>query len=461
MSEVLGRTKSLCPTCLKVITADRVQHDGDVFIEKRCPEHGEFKTIIWRGEPSYKDWGMGIFAPGPSTRQTDILDGCPYDCGICTRHKAQTCSVLMEVTSRCDMNCPVCFASSEKSGESQPTIKEIEEMLDFILESGGPYPLQLSGGEPTLRDDLPAIVSLAKEKGFAHIQVNTHGLRLANDKEFLWKLGGSGIDLVYLQFDGVSDEVYRKVRGANLAGVKTRAVENCAEAKVGVQLVPTIIPGVNDHEAGAIVRFASQYIPFVKGVHFQPVSYFGRYPAAPSDEDRITTPDLLRALEYQTEGEVRAANFLPRRRHDAHCGFSGFFVQQEDGRLTGTNVFKPQNPSSAPCPETIGQFSDSNQPARHVREFITEKSRYIEPNPDILENYRKGTLQRFLQRARTHFLSISGMPFQDAWTVDLERLQGCCIHVVTQGGRLIPFCAYYITSAEGRRLPGKGPAGLS
>ncbi len=442
----------MCPICLKVIPAQRVQDGQDVFIQKTCPDHDMYRTIIWRGEPGYLDWSTGVFAPGPQTRQTETINGCPYDCGICPEHKAQSCTILMEVTDRCNLNCPVCFASSDASSDMDPGIEEIRGMLETVLQAAGAPPLQLSGGEPTLRDDLPEIISMAKQMGFPHVQVNTHGLRLARDVDYLERLQASGVDLIYLQFDGVSDEVYRKIRGVDLFASKVKAIENCAAAKIGVQLVPTVIPGVNGHEIGAIVQFARRYIPVVKGVHFQPVSYFGRYPVHPTDSDRITTPDVLRALEEQTGGEVKAGNFLPRRRHDSHCGFSGFFVLTEDDRLVSTTVFKPREKSTATCSETAGIVSDNRQPSDHVRKFITEKSRYIEPNPELIRQQKEGTLKRFLERARTHFLSISGMPFQDAWTVDLERLQGCCIHVITRRHKLVPFCSYYLTSASGERL---------
>jgi 7,8-dihydro-6-hydroxymethylpterin dimethyltransferase len=47
------------------------------------------------------------------------------------------------------------------------------------------------------------------------------------------------------------------------------------------------------------------------------------------------------------------------------------------------------------------------------------------------------------------------MAFQDAWNIDLERLQRCCVHVATAQGKLIPFCSYYLTDGNGRRLWGQ------
>jgi len=451
MQEDKLTTRSLCPQCLKEIPAFKVIDGKDVFIEKTCPQHGHFKTIIWRGEPSYDLWGMGEDAPGPQHNLIRSEKGCPHDCGLCTQHKARTCTVLMEVTNRCNLNCPVCFASAEKTGVFEPDLDEIRAMLEAVVDSGGPYPLQISGGEPTVRDDLADIISMAKKMGFPHVQVNTNALRLASEPDYLLELRDAGLDMVYMQFDGVSDDVYRCTRGADLVAVKEQALQNCVEAKIAVQLVPTLIPGVNTHQIGAIIQYAKQWIPVVKGVHFQPVSYFGRYPTAPADAQRITLPEVLQSLEDQTAREIKAANFLPRRRSDSHCGFSGFFILDEDDTLQPTTFFQPQEPSSSRCSDIQGR----PDPSEHFRRFIQERSVYVEPSK--VDTGSMNELDRFYQRSHSHYLSISGMPFQDAWTIDLDRLQGCCIHVISPvTRRLIPFCAYYLTSSSGQRLPGKG-----
>jgi uncharacterized radical SAM superfamily Fe-S cluster-containing enzyme len=61
-------------------------------------------------------------------------------------------------------------------------------------------------------------------------------------------------------------------------------------------------------------------------------------------------------------------------------------------------------------------------------------------------------LKDFWERARTHTLTVSAMAFQDAWTLDLERLRDCCIHVWDARYGLVPFCAYNITADDGRGL---------
>jgi len=452
MKEVLAETESLCPICLSRIPAKRVIEEEDVYLEKDCPEHGNFKALIWRNAELYHNWSQySQQAVGPEKRLTDIARGCPYDCGLCPSHEQDTCTTVMEVTHNCNLNCPVCFASGNEGNHFEPDINAIQGMYHTIIEAGGPYPVQISGGEPTLRDDLPTIVALGKKLGFYHIQINTNGIKIAQDKEYLVRLKESGADLIYLQFDGVSDDVYRAIRGRNLFDFKVRAISNCAEAKIGVILVPTVVPNVNLHQLGEVVQFAKKWIPTVKGVHFQPVSYFGRYPRSPKDEDRITLLDILDGLVVQTKGELKKANFVPRSCEDSHCSFSSLFVLMEDGELQArTNIAQ----------ESVGGFGyKKDPPGVTARSFINRRWRLAneeavqtekgcgqccEPNQDAWLRFRK--------REGMYYLTITGMPFQDVWTLDLQRLKRCCVHVVTNNKRMIPLCAFYVTSITGKRL---------
>jgi len=451
---VIKETKSICPICLEKIDAQLVKKKSEVFLEKECPEHGKFSTIVWRNLPSYEQWGTGYEGGGPEITQNNIEHGCPYDCGLCSEHKAQTCTVLVELTSKCNMKCPVCFAMADNKNKTvDPDIEEIREMFNKIIECGGPFPLQLSGGEPTVRDDLFEIIFMAKQMGFRHVQLNTNGIKIAEDPVYALELKQAGLDLVYLQFDGVTDDVYQTLRGRDLFSMKQTVIKNCSKAKLAVQLVPVLIPNVNTHQIGEIVKFAKEGIPTIKGIHFQPVSYFGRFPESPSNEARFTLPEVLQAMEIQTEGEIQVSDFLPRKKKDSHCGFSGFYILDEDNNLQATTSFDSSASQEFDCCDS----EDMINPAKHVRQFIEERSKYVEEAPcpccSTTPQIQEIGISKYINRSKTHYLSISGMPFQDAWTLDLERLEGCCIHVFNREKKqLVPFCANYLTSINGERL---------
>lgn len=445
MSQVLAETESVCPQCLARIPAQRVAYDDDVYLRKTCPEHGMFETVIWRGEPAFTAWVRPKIPSYPAAPFTPVAQGCPFDCGLCPDHRQQSCCVLLEVTQRCDLKCPVCFADAGNHPARDPDMAAIAAWYQRLLDAGGPFNIQLSGGEPCVRDDLPDIAALGRTLGFTFIQVNTNGLRLARDPAYAQRLKAAGVSTIFLQFDGTEDEICRALRGRSLLAHKQAAIEHCAEHQLGVVLVPTLVPGINVDDIGNIIRFALTWMPTVRGVHFQPISYFGRYPQPPGDDARITIPEVIRAIESQTDGLIKRDSFVPPGGENALCSFHGNFVLMPDGRLTPLTRHAEQSCCCTP--------TRADEGARRSREFVAKNWAAPVSNTCIpLAQPGFGEWDVFLTRAQTHTFCVSGMAFQDAWTLDLERLRDCYIHTASPDQRLIPFCAYNLTSQDGRTL---------
>lgn len=446
MAEVLSTTESVCPECLGRIPALLVQYGEDVYLEKTCPHHGDFQTIIWRGKPAFASWVRPKTPSYPEIPFTRVKYGCPYDCGLCPDHRQQPCCVLLEVTQRCDLGCPVCFANSAHRPLPDPTLDEIETWYLRLLEAGGPFNIQISGGEPCMRDDLPEIIRMGRSFGYSFFQLNTNGLRLAHDITYLKDLKQAGLSTVFLQFDGTHDEIYSRIRSRCLIDKKLETIENCAGLDIGVVLVPTLIPGINTGNIGNILRLGLANMPAVRGVHFQPVSYFGRYPESPSNEMRITIPEVIRAIETQTDGLIPAAAFCPPGGENALCSFHGNFVMMPDDTLIPLNRH-----NTDPCCCRPTQAAEG---AVRSREFVAKHWASPEPQEESSKTggLSLGAWDDFLERQHTHTFCISGMAFQDAWTLDLNRLRDCYIDTVSQDGRLVPFCAFNLTDRSGRSL---------
>jgi uncharacterized radical SAM superfamily Fe-S cluster-containing enzyme len=441
---ILSLTQSVCPECLARLEAQRVQRGDDIYLRKCCPEHGLFETVVWRSATEYRGWVRPKTPAYPEKPATSVSAGCPYDCGLCPEHRQHTCTALLEITQRCNLRCPVCFADAAHQPPPDPDLATIEGWYRMLLETGGPFNVQLSGGEPTVRRDLPEIISLGRKMGFGFIQLNTNGIRLADEPDYVERLKAHGLSSVFLQFDGTEDAIYEALRGKPLLAQKIAAIERCAAQGIGVILVPTLKPGVNDHNVGEIIRFALEYAPAVRGVHFQPISYFGRYPAPPDDADRITIPDVIRLIVAQSDGLFRAESFAPPGCENALCSFHGNFVLMPDGRLVPWTQHQSQSCDCQPIPAAEG--------AARARAFVAANWIAVEDVALPCEGPSLGEWDILLQRSRTHTFFVSGMAFQDAWTLDLERLRDCCIHTVSRDGRLIPFCAYNLTSSSGRSL---------
>ncbi len=442
-----GNTSSVCPVCLKRIRAERIAYGDEVYLEKTCPEHGFFRTILWRGTPDYMSWMRNKIPNPPAYPLTDTIQGCPFDCGLCGQHHQEPCCVLLEVTRRCDLGCPICFASAGENHWEDPDISIIALWYNRMLKAGGPFNIQLSGGEPCLRDDLPEIISLGKDMGFTYFQVNTNGLRLAADISYLRKLKEAGLNVVYLQFDGTHDQIYRKIRGRDIFKQKVQAIRNCEQLKIGVVLVPTIIPGINSNNLGCIISFALENFPTVRSIHLQPVSYFGRYPKSPENSDRITIPELLRGMEEQSSGLVHFDDFQPKGSENSYCSFHATYIILPDGKL---RTLKPRQEETSCCTKP----ENSREGLARSKKFVAKNWIYQEPvEPTTIDQSPSlGGWDAILERAQTHLFSISGMAFQDAWNLDLELLQDCCINVSAPDGRLIPFCAYNLTDVHGHAI---------
>jgi hypothetical protein len=377
--------------------------------------------------------------------------------------------VLVEVTARCNLSCTYCFA---RSGEEslEPTLEQLSACFRQLVSNGNTF-VQLSGGEPTVRDDLPDIVAAAKSAGCENIQLNSNGIRLDEDRAYTRALAHAGLSFVFMQFDGTEDAIYKQLRGRPLLAEKLGAIEACSAERLGVTLVPTLVPGVNDHNLGDILEFALSHSPAVRGVHFQPVSYFGRYPQPPKNEDRITLPEVLSAIERQTAGKVTAGDLAPSACDHPRCGFHGDFVVMPNTLLQLT----PKAATSccigapgAPASGALGPSQDDSRAHLRNRNFVARRwKRSPETGPGERQSCCEGsparaslrvlgsdnglvTLDSFLGRVKSHGFTITAMAFQDAYTLDLERLRRCSLHVY-QDGRTVPFCARYLTPGSGVR----------
>lgn len=550
--KIIGQAESLCPVCLKNISAQKVYRDGGIYLEKSCAEHGFFSVLVWAGDPaSYAAWDR------KNERRDELIDplpvdeGCPRDCGLCADHLRKTCCVLLEVTQRCNLKCPICFAAAGEDTSADLSLTEIRRRYQRLMDSGGPYNIQLSGGEPTLRDDLPEIIRIGREEGFTFFQLNTNGLRLADDANYLQGLIDAGLSCVYLQFDGLRAETYRRIRGRDILAEKLQAIDNCRRLGIGVVLVPTVVPGINDDEVGDIIAFAAERLPLIRGVHFQPASRFGRF-EVDVDREPLTIPSFLQAIERQTAGRYKAADFIAGGAENSYCSFHGNFlvdgeaVQPLSTAGTGccstssdtsresvarqwtlsqdavkdevssccvdkesvTSVGSPSTEvTSSCCGESAEELSSCcddkaivastgcGEPVQEISSCCEQEATVISvssnsveakesccddaiavtsascPSDEVISPcygeslneassccssstaklYTADSLDAFLHEREQKTLAISGMFFQDAMNVELDRLRSCYICEVTEGG-VIPFCAYNLTDSTGRAL---------
>ena len=460
----IKNTKSICPECLKAVDATIYEDEGKVFIRKTCPEHGSVQELYWSDYDQYVRAEKFRFdGTGMDNPRTEKKLGCPYDCGICPEHKSHTSLAIIDITNRCNLKCPVCFANASAAGYVyEPTADQVAGMLEN-LHNNKPVPataLQFSGGEPTIREELFDFVRKAKEIGFKHVEVNTNGVRIAADPEYAKKLKEAGVSTIYLQFDGLTPEAYKFIRGLDLLETKMKAIENLRQAGyASIVLVVTLVKGVNDQQLGDIIKFAAKNFDVIRCVNVQPVSLCGRLPQQEREKMRITIPDFMRLVEEQTNGDIKASDFYPvpivvpvskavgelkGKRYvefttHPHCGMATF-VFIENGNMTPItrygNIEKFVGSLKGVYADALkGDKSKAKirlaGSARHIKFSFLRKYLF-----KVLTTGDYNSLGDFARNA----LMISSMHFMDPYNFDLERVQRCGIHYAVPDGRIIPFC---------------------
>jgi uncharacterized radical SAM superfamily Fe-S cluster-containing enzyme len=457
-------TRSICPECLKALDATIFEEDGKVFIKKECPEHGAFQELYWSDYDQYvraekfRYDGEGIENP-----RTQTIKNCPLDCGICPEHKSHTALAIIDITNRCNLKCPVCFANAAAAGYVyEPTKEQVVGMLEN-LRATKPVPataLQFSGGEPTIRNDLFDFVRKAKELGFRHVEINTNGLRISQSVEYAKELRAAGVSTVYLQFDGLTPDVYKFIRGLDLIDIKMKALENLKQAGFqSVVLVVTLVKDVNDTQLGDIIKFAAKNFDVIRCVNVQPVSLCGRLPPQEREKMRITIPDFMRLVEEQTRGDIKVSDFYPvpvvvpvskavgalkDKRYveftaHPHCGMATF-VFVEDGKLKPVTRYGNIEKFRSSLEKVYLDASKGSKSKAKLR--LVGSARHIKFSflrKYVLRVLMEGDYQSLGDFARSA-LMISSMHFMDPYNFDLERVQRCVIHYAVPDGRIIPFC---------------------
>lgn len=419
----LHTAHALCPHCLTQLKADiYADGDGKVWMTRTCPEHGETVTYVWPDAEHY-EWlrSMRVAPTAPKCRDYPIDDECPKSCGLCKRHLRRGTLVEIEVTRRCNAKCPVCFMSADFPSDGI-TFGEIEGLIATLAEKVGPETgLQITGGEPTVRSDLPEIVMCARRYGFTGIEINTNGIVIGRSKKYLQELVDAGITGIYLSFDGIDEEPYEAICGkAAMLADKMACIENCREVGIQVVLCMTIVKGVNDDRVGEVIDFAWENSDVVIGVALQPAFTSGRF--EPSEYAPYTAGDTIYALEEQTDGRIKVADIMPLGCSHPLCDTGTFLMPDENGGY----IPATRGLSS----EEYMQYYDPTSPQGSVL-------------PDIL--YKKGVN---LYRG----ISVIIMNYMDAMTTTTERMAECSMTVAMKDGRVIPFCSYQMTNSAGERI---------
>ncbi len=481
---VMRVTESLCPICVDDEKFDQMripaivyENGGEVRLIKECQEHGITKEKYWEDYEMYqeaKKWqdaGIKILNPHVAYLESKIV--CPTHCGLCVKHKSHTGLGNVVVTNRCDLSCWYCFFYAK---ENEPIYEPSQDQLRMMLrrmrneKPVGANAVQITGGEPTIRDDILDIIKIAREEGYEHIQLNTNSVRAAFDPDFPKKIREAGSNVIYTSFDGPTPRSNPK----NFWEVPA-ALENYKNAPLGVVLVPTVIGGINDMYLGDIIKFGINNIDAVRAVNFQPVSLVGRMPDRMREKQRVTIPGCIKKIEQQTDGLIgredfftvpsttKVSNFVEQLKgkdmyklsiHFA-CGM-GTYIFKEDDKITPITRFIDVRGMFEYIGELSEDIKSSNIKTLSKAASLTKLWRSMKRFVDYEKAPKDFSLKDMVYNAFTegdyhglkafHYKSmfIGFMHFMDPYTYDVDRVERCDIHYAMPDGRVVPFCAFNV-----------------
>ncbi len=404
---------------------------------KNCREHGFHKVLIATDIEYYKNIrNYNKVSEMPLKFTTKTHYGCPYDCGLCQDHEQHSCLTVIEITDRCNLSCPTCYAMSSPHYGRHRTVEEVEKMLDIIVENEGqPDVVQISGGEPTIHPDFFEILDIAKKKPIKHLMVNTNGIRIAKDFAFAEKLATYMPDFeLYLQFDSFKPDVLEKLRGKDLRDVRVKALEHLNKLNLSTTLVITLQKGLNDDEIGKIIEFALKQ-PCVRGVTFQPTQVAGRTEKFNPATDRITLTDVRQKILDQTN--IFQANDLIPVPCNPDALVMGYALKLAGQVIPLTRFIDPAMLLDN-SKNTIMYEQDEKLQSQLLKIFSTGIS--VDKVGADMHQLLCCLPQISAPGLKyENLFRIIIMRFIDAWDFDVRAIKKSCVHIVHKDGRIIPF----------------------
>lgn len=456
---------------MDVLQGNLILMDDKVYLRRICRRgHGEVVSLY---EEDYglwhylQQWRVPTKTIIPDTTGNMRPIPMGYLDGLGDLQTQHSCILLLDITENCNLNCPTCFAESSPGVSKFVRLPHILRTLDTAIEreNGRIDVLMLSGGEPTVHPEIIDILQEATRREVTRVVLNTNGLRIAKDNALVDALAKlRGRVEVYLQFDGFDLQTHLWHRGQDLRAVKAEAVARLQAARVFTTLVMAVAHGVNDHEIGAVVRYAFE-TDYVGGASFQPVFGSGRSNAI-DPMQRITTTGVLKRLGAQTDGLVCAEDFIALPCSHPDCCSISYFVQSDEGqfnsipKLLGIERLKANlglvaNRIAFPEANEViqaaltGMMSETTTITRpELIDYVLNLcehcdlglSGFVQTVTNLVSK-RESPIETVSKRMKRFTIKS----FMDAWTMNLERLQQCCVHVGSTDGESnpvrVPFCA--------------------
>lgn len=454
--DTLGITQSVCPVCRALVPAKIVSDGEDVYFRKYCPTDGERQSLVWRDAERYlrtqryvkPAWVPRAFAGDATAR-------CPEGCGFCSEHEQHLCLPIVEITSRCNLACPICLAGAGGTWDMTPN--EFRTILDELIRTERQIDvLNLSGGEPLLHPQLLAFVDEARSRPeIVRVSLSTNGLPFLSNRDLLVALHDRDV-VVSLQFDGFDEKAYEVLRGRRLLREKQNLLELLGNEGITTSLTMTAAAGVNDDQYGRVLDYVFAH-EHVVSLMIQPLAFPERATNGGAPIQRLSIPDVVKELGNAGHPFVAASDFVPLPCGSPLCFTLAFYLMIDGGGAISINRLADAEAFLDGIANRVVFGLDAEEHEnlkRMLYELWSGPAGQVPDNKAVIDTVR-GILRelsatsRFDPRAvftvaERRVKSIFIHAFQDVDCFDLARVRRCCQAYPQPDGKIIPACVFNV-----------------
>ena len=452
--QVYSHTEALCPKCRRKVRARIIQVHDRVEMEKFCPDHG-FSSVLISTSVDWYEQSRQYVKPKQKPLEVSVRDykGCPDSCGMCPEHQQHTCLPVVEITGRCDLNCPICLKN--RSVILDMSTADFGLILETLLRTEGKIDvLNISGGEPTMHPDLAGFLECAATKGVTQTTVSTNG-RLLFRRKPLRDLFKKFDAIVALQFDGFRRESYQALRGADLVHEKQALIEILEAEGIKYSLVSTVAKGINDMEITGIVDFF--FRSKALSLMFQPAAFTGSAAELKPAAAPLTIADVVR--EAERSSFVHPGDFNPLPCSHYSCFALSYYFAVEPGSYASLKQLLGKERyldviANRTLPgldrEGLGLIKERVYEMWSAADTAGDNEKILNRIKSLLNlmNDAGFNSRKALDLGFESMKSVFIHHLMDVNTMDLGRLIRCCNVYPQKDGRLVPMCAQNVFFQE-------------
>ncbi|WP_338050850.1 GTP 3',8-cyclase MoaA [Pyrodictium delaneyi] len=189
---------------------------------------------------------------------------------VIDRYGRPLTNLRVMVTGRCNFSCFFCHMEGYREQDIAQRELTLEE-IELIVEAARRLDIRafkVTGGEPTIRNDLAEIVSTMKSLGNAYVSITTNGSLLHNH---LPRLAEAGIDHINVSLHALSDRAFRAITGSSLLDRVINNLKIAREYGIPIKINFVILKDINEDDILKIIDFAAEIDASVQFIELHPV----------------------------------------------------------------------------------------------------------------------------------------------------------------------------------------------